>query len=105
MSARYADAARSVAREFQDRNVVLVDLWAAMMGEAEARTPGGVPVPVGGKLLGSREEGDSQALRELLVDGLHLTRDGYEVFLREVVKHVGKAWKDEPEEEPSWIFP
>lgn len=71
------------------------------MAEAQRLTPGYVE----GQLLGSREVGDSEALRGLLVDGLHLTKAGYEVFLKEVVPHIGMGWENEPLEEPSWIFP
>ena len=99
---QYAEAARAVARELKDdRDVILVDLWAALMGEAQRLTEG----YKADNLLGSRETGDNLALRRLLIDGLHLTKEGYEIFLREVVKHVGMGWVHEPVTEPSWVFP
>lgn len=102
VTARYADAVRSVAAEFKDSaDVVLVDLWTALMVDAQRRTPGYER----GKLLGSKEVGDSAALRDLLVDGLHLTKAGYEIFLKEVLRHIGPGWRYEPLEDPSWIFP
>ena len=99
---QYAEAAREVAREFKDnQDVILVDLWGALMNEAKRLTEGYKE----GDLLGSRETGDNLALRGLLVDGLHLTKEGYGIFLREVVKHVGMGWSLEPDTEPSWVFP
>lgn len=56
-------------------------------------------------LLGTRAMGDSEVLRKLLADGLHLTGEGYKVFLKEVLPHVGASWASEPFDAPSWIFP
>jgi lysophospholipase L1-like esterase len=99
---KYAEAVRDVAREVKDdQDVVLVDLWKVLMAEAQRLTEGYKE----GDLLGSRETGDNQALRGLLCDGLHLTKEGYELFLKEVVKHVGMGWEYEPASEPSWVFP
>jgi isoamyl acetate esterase len=98
----YAEAARDVAKELKDdQDVVLVDLWKVLMDEAQRLTGGYKD----GDLLGSRAAGDNQALRGLLADGLHLTKKGYELFLKEVVKHVGMGWEYEPASEPSWVFP
>lgn len=102
VTARYAEAARNVAAELGDSsNVVLVDLWSAIMGEAQRRTPGYER----GTLLGSKGMGDSAALRDLLVDGVHLTKAGYEIFLKEVQRHIGQGWEYEDNENPSWVFP
>ena len=49
--------------------------------------------------------GDSEGLRSLLVDGLHLTGEGYKIFLSQVLPLVGPNWSIEPPEAPSWIFP
>jgi lysophospholipase L1-like esterase len=102
VTAQYAKVVREVAAEFNDQNVVLVDLWTALMNEAIRLTPEYVE---DGRLLGSREKGDSQGLRSLLVDGLHLTGQGYKVFLREVLPHVGVSWSQEAFNSPSWVFP
>lgn len=102
VTARYADAVRSVAAEFADSGkVVLVDLWSAIMRDAQLRTPGYKR----GRLLGSKDVGDSAALRDLLVDGVHLTKAGYEIFLREVLLYIGQGWIHEDPENLSWVFP
>jgi lysophospholipase L1-like esterase len=101
-TSKYADAVRRIAKEFQDQNVVLVDLWSALLNEAaklsrdhdESRF-----------LLGSLERGDNEGLRALLVDGLHLTGEGYKIFLGEVLPHVGTSWPEENPMAPSWLFP
>lgn len=102
VTAQYADAIREVAAEFKDQKVVLVDLWTAMMKEAVALNPSYVQ---GAGMLGSKEMGDSEEMRSLLVDGLHLTGTGYKVFLDELLPLVGPTWKDEPFDAPSWIYP
>ncbi|TAQ90901.1 hypothetical protein B7494_g758 [Chlorociboria aeruginascens] len=101
VTAEYADAIRKIAAETKDQKVILIDLWKAMMDEAIALTPDYTP---GKELLGSKERGDSDALRTLLTDGLHLTGHAYRIFLREVIAVVGEEWKDEPFEEPSWLL-
>ena len=101
VTARYADVVRAVAAEFRNNDVLLVDLWGALMAEAQRLTPGYER----GKMLGSKEVGDNEALRGLLVDGLHLTQRGYEIFLKEVLPNIGTGWVYEPSDEPSWLFP
>lgn len=102
VTAQYADVVRELAGEYHDQNVVLVDLWTALMKEATRLTTGYVP---GGGFLGSLEKGYSKGLGDLLVDGLHLTGAGYKIFLKEVLPHVGKGWAEEPFDNPAWIFP
>lgn len=101
VTARYADTVRSVVTEFNDPDVILIDLWTALMNEAQNLTPDYER----GKLLGSKEVGDSEALRTLLCDGLHLTKKGYEIFIKEVLPHIGPEWKYEPYTEPLLVFP
>lgn len=101
VTAQYAEAVRDIAAELKDQMVLLVDLWTAMMKEGIRLTPGYIEE---GSLLGSKAKGDSEGLRHLLVDGLHLTGAGYELFLKEVLPLVGPS----PEQEAvsrAWIFP
>ena len=89
--------------ELNQQQVILVDLWSAMMKEAQASTTGYVG---GGDLIGTTALGDNQPLRDLLVDGLHLTGAGYKLFLREVLKAMGGDWAEESfNRKESWIFP
>ncbi|KAG4418815.1 hypothetical protein IFR04_008020 [Cadophora malorum] len=102
VTAQYADVVRELATEFKDKNVVLVDLWTALMKEGAKHTPGYVE---DGKMIGTLEKGDNAGLRTLLLDGLHLTAAGYKVFLNEVLPFVGPGWAQESELDPKWVFP
>jgi lysophospholipase L1-like esterase len=102
VTAQYANVVCQLAVEYHEQNVVLVDLWTALMNEATTLTTGYV---AGGGMLGSLEKGYSKGLGELLVDGLHLTGAGYKIFLKEVLPHVGKGWAEEPFDNPAWVFP
>lgn len=101
-TSRYADAVRDIAKEFQAQNVVVVDLWSALLSEASRLSKSQLE---GEGLLGTRERGDNEGLRTLLVDGLHLTGEGYRIFLKEVLPHVGASWAEENPMSPSWILP
>jgi len=83
VTAQYAQTVRDVAAEAQanGQNVVLVDLWKAIIDEAFRLT---ATWPNDADSIGTRKCGFSAPLRTLLVDGLHLTGDGYRLFLEEV---------------------
>ncbi|CZT06805.1 hypothetical protein WAI453_012903 [Rhynchosporium graminicola] len=102
VTAQYSDVVRELATEFKDRNVVLVDLWAALVKECARLTPDYVD---DGNVIGTLEKGDSVGLRSLLLDGLHLTGAGYKVFLDIVLPIIGPEWAEESELDPKWIFP
>ncbi|KAF7921926.1 uncharacterized protein EAE97_011217 [Botrytis byssoidea] len=101
-TAKYAAAVREIADGWKDQNVVLVDLWKAILIKAVELSPDNT-----GSLetIGTKRAGDDKAMRALLTDGLHLSSDGYRVFLNEVIPLVGKEWKEEPLDSPSWVFP
>ncbi|KAI9641449.1 hypothetical protein NHQ30_010256 [Ciborinia camelliae] len=101
-TAKYAAAIRGIAAEWKDRNVVLVDLWRAMMVKAVQLSP---DQTIDVTTIGTKRAGDDQSMRTLLTDGLHLSSEGYKIFLNEVIPLVGKEWKDEPFDSPSWVFP
>jgi lysophospholipase L1-like esterase len=84
VTAQYAAVVREVAAEFKDRNVVLIDLWTALMKRAMMETPKDGLDQFDSKVIGSRTVPENEGLRRLLVDGLHLTGAGYSVFLDEV---------------------
>ena len=102
VTAQYADVVRELATEFKDKNVVLVDLWTALMKEGAQHTPDYVDDH---EMIGTLEKGDNAGLRTLLLDGLHLTAAGYKVFLKEVLPFVGPEWAQESELDPKWVFP
>ncbi|KAK0121951.1 hypothetical protein ONS95_010225 [Cadophora gregata] len=99
---QYVDVVRELAAEFKDNNVVLIDLWSALMEEGAELTPDYVD---DGKMIGTLEKGDNAGLRSLLLDGLHLTAAGYKVFLNEVLPFIGPEWAQESEFDPKWVFP
>jgi lysophospholipase L1-like esterase len=85
VTAQYADVVREVAREHEDRKVVLVDLWEALMDARLRLTP---------TYVGQCEKRDDEVLRKLLVDGLHLTGDGYKVFLDKLLPLVSPKFSE-----------
>lgn len=101
-TAKYAAAVREIADEWKDRNVVLVDLWKAILVKAVQMSPDNIDNL---ETIGTKRAGDDTAMRALLTDGLHLSSEGYRVFLNEVIPLVGKEWKEEPLDSPSWVFP
>ncbi|ESZ92659.1 hypothetical protein SBOR_6964 [Sclerotinia borealis F-4128] len=101
-TAKYAAAVREIATEWKDRNVVLVDLWRAMMDKAvHISSDNTIDV----KTMGTKRAGDDTSMRTLLTDGLHLSSEGYKIFLSKVIPMVGTEWKKEPFDSPSWVFP
>ena len=102
VTAKYAEAVRELAEDFRGRKVHLVDLWAALMKQGAILTPGFVE---GGALLGSSQNGDSEGLRRLLIDGLHLNAKGYALFLKEVMPLVATKLEDGNANSQPWIFP
>lgn len=101
-TARYAAAIREIAAEWKDRNVVLVDLWKALIKKAVQLSEDST---IDIETIGTIRAGDDKAMRTLLTDGLHLSSEAYKVFLDEVIPLVGAEWKDEPFDSPSWVFP
>ncbi len=96
VTAQYAEVVREVAKEYEDKKVVLVDLWEALMEARLRLTP---------TLEGQSEKRDDEGLRKLLVDGLHLTGAGYKVFSDILLPLVRKEWPSELPEIQAWIFP
>ncbi|RDW65447.1 hypothetical protein BP5796_10139 [Coleophoma crateriformis] len=105
----YARAIKKIVIDYQAKglDIVLVDLWQAMMDKIAELTPGYVDdEQAGGKnLLGSEEKGENDVCKRFFYDGLHFTGAGYEVFYDTLVKHVGETWKDEPLDNPNYVFP
>ncbi|QSZ29989.1 hypothetical protein DSL72_004507 [Monilinia vaccinii-corymbosi] len=101
-TAKYAAVIRQIATEWKDRNVVLVDLWRAMMDKAVQLSPDNV---IDIETIGTKRARDDKSMRALLTDGLHLSSEGYKVLLNEVIPLVGPEWKEEPFDNPSWVFP
>ncbi|KAI8306316.1 hypothetical protein K4K61_004606 [Colletotrichum sp. SAR11_59] len=104
ISAEYTQAARDVAAEVP--GVTLIDLWAALHDYAGRKTPG--LVKDGGPLLGTPELGKRGGLAALLPDGLHMSGEGYKVFYKIVVPHIGQEYQGLPEDDrtdyvhPDW---
>jgi lysophospholipase L1-like esterase len=103
ITAEYASAAREIGIHF-DGNLVVVDMWRAIMEEALKHTKN-APKDV---LLGSKALGRSDSLVHLLPDGLHLSAAGYAIFFREILSAIEQKWPDTVSpSEPSdtFVFP
>ena len=98
VTAQYAEAVREIAKEYEHRNVVLLDLWEALMKEAR--------LGLSPKIDKQAEmDAEDKRLRRLLVDGLHLTGTGYKIFLDMLLPLVGTEWTSEDPDNLSWVFP
>lgn len=104
VTAQYASAVRELVDEFQGHNVLLVDLWDAIMREATKLTPG-FPGNSERVMLGTRTKGDSWALRSLLIDGIHLSPAGYAIFLKELLPMIAPSLDESNQDHQPWIFP
>ena len=89
-TASFAQGAREVAAKLGDK-VAVVDLWKVFMDEAIKNTPA---YDASDPLLGSRELGGSQALIDLVEDGLHMTSKGYKLFFEALVDALEEKWPD-----------
>jgi lysophospholipase L1-like esterase len=102
ISASYSEKVREVARE--NPEVVLVDLWQALMDKAISMTPN--DFQPGGPWLGSPENGKSGGLDELLPDGLHMSGEAYRIFYETIRPLALKQFLDAPVGEgfvyPTW---
>lgn len=101
VSTKYAEKVREVARENPD--VVLVDLWKAIMVKAiyMADTEDYIP---GGPWLGSPENGKSGGLDSLLPDGIHMSGEAYRIFFETIRPHIGTEWAN-LEPEAGFVYP
>ncbi|KAG9243339.1 GDSL Lipase/Acylhydrolase family protein-like protein [Calycina marina] len=101
VTSQYATAVRDAVAEVRSEKVHVVDLWKAMMmafGPNTSKKYDKEEFP-------NNVSGDNDGLRALLVDGLHLTGEGYKMFLKQVLPFVGPDWAAESATAPSWIFP
>lgn len=103
MTSTYAEAIREIASELEHHNVVLIDLWRAVMLKAGQSSRQGPDFVDNGTSLTQNETGVDGAMRALLEDGLHLTGEGYQVFARELLPKVGQHW--DMQTASDWVFP
>ncbi|PFH60867.1 hypothetical protein XA68_10180 [Ophiocordyceps unilateralis] len=109
-SAAYSERARAVARDsmkegrggIEEEDVVLIDLWQALMDEAMAMAP--QHQQPGGPWLGSPENGKAGGLEQLLPDGLHMGGAGYKVLYELIRPHIGREWTGQ-ETEAGFVLP
>lgn len=96
-SAAYSETAREVARENPD--VVLIDLWTAIMEKAISLTPDTHKLEE--PWLGTPENGNQGGLEALLPDGLHMSGEAYKVFYELLAQHI-----DLPDDDRTgFVFP
>ncbi|KHN99531.1 GDSL Lipase/Acylhydrolase family protein [Metarhizium album ARSEF 1941] len=102
ISASYSEKVREVAREHP--NVVLVDLWRAIMDKAISMAPN--DYKTGGPWLGSRDNGNQGGLDHLLPDGLHMSGDAYRIFYDELKGFIGQEWVNLADDDRTgYVFP
>lgn len=88
MTAEYAEAVRQVGAEIGD-DLVVLDLWSAIMTEAIRRTPNPDP---NGPILGTKQLGSNVALTSLMPDGLHFGSAGYSIFFKVLLSALESKW-------------
>lgn len=96
VSAAYGQRVRDIAARHD--NVVLIDLYKALMDEAITKSPD--DYSPGGPLLGTPENGKSGYLEVLLPDGLHTAGEAYRIFYDILHPHIN--WADHPWVLPDW---
>jgi hypothetical protein len=97
ITAEYAEAARQAGAEIGG-DLVVLDLWSAVMAEAIRRTPNPNP---NGPILGTKQLGSNKALTNLMPDGLHFGNAGYSIFFKVLLYAVESKWPTLP----PYIFP
>ena len=80
--------------------VALVDLWSFML--ARAGQENAKPAYT---LQGSMEMPANAILQSFLLDGLHLTRAGYEVLFEQLMWVIGRRWPAEVPEALGFVYP
>lgn len=88
MTAGYAEVARQVGAEIGG-DLVVVDLWSAIMAEAIRGTPNHDP---NGPILGTKQLGSNEALVSLVPDGLHFGSAGYSIFYNVLLSALESKW-------------
>ncbi|KAF1830142.1 SGNH hydrolase [Decorospora gaudefroyi] len=95
----YADAVVELGTRL---NLPVVDLWKAFMVKTGFKADAwkrGQPLP------GSLEIAQSDALVELMYDGLHFNPAGYEIFYQELIKLIAERWPDQMPEQVPMVLP
>ena len=87
---QYAQKARDVAAKHE--NVILIDLWQALMDRAIEMVPG--DYGKGGPLPGTPENGKRAGFDVLLPDGLHMSGQAYRIFYNLLAPHIGPEWEN-----------
>lgn len=101
VTAKYAEAAREVAREVGG-DLLVLDLWSAVMEEAIRNTP---DHNHSGPILGSKELGESKALSHLMPDGLHFGSAGYRLFFKLLLSVIESKWPSPTTAADAYVLP
>lgn len=87
-TAQYADAVRQVAQQNRkNEKILLLDLWTVMMSHVGYK-PGQKRLP------GSKALPPNKKLNSYLLDGVHLTSQGYEIYYNALVELLQKRAMD-----------
>ncbi|KAH8704600.1 SGNH hydrolase-type esterase domain-containing protein [Phaeosphaeriaceae sp. PMI808] len=95
----YADAACAVGERL---NIPVINLWKAFMEKAGFDSNAW---KVGDAIPGSLEVQQSDALVELLYDGLHFNPAGYDILFQLLMKLIAERWPDQTPDKLAMVLP
>ncbi|CAE7187487.1 hypothetical protein PTNB73_06711 [Pyrenophora teres f. teres] len=95
----YADAVAELGTELR---LPVVNLWEAFMAKTDFKLGAW---KLGDPLPGSLEIAQSDALVELMYDGLHFNPAGYEMLYQEFIKVISARWPDQIPEKLAMVLP
>ncbi|KAI0586984.1 GDSL Lipase Acylhydrolase family protein [Pyrenophora tritici-repentis] len=95
----YADAVAELGTELK---LPVVNLWEAFMAKTDFKL---CAWKLGDALPGSLEIAQSDALVELMYDGLHFSPAGYEILYQEFIKVISAQWPDQIPEKLAMVLP
>ncbi len=98
VTARYAQLVRDLGKEL---DLAVLDLWTIVMGRAGHSDAdfSNASIP------GSLDSEQSPELQRFVHDGLHLTREAYELWYHELMKLIEDVWPDQMPEKLDYALP
>lgn len=92
------DYAAAIVKLGQETNVQVLDLWSIMVRRAGGAVEDPVPT-------GAMEMPQNEVLQSYLLDGLHLSPEGYKVLYDEFMGLIRRVWPDQNPDGLPFILP